>query len=93
MFTLYAKSFSQLCMAYHATGNAMIAATATSFKKSFDSNPTIVVTLAPNTFLTPISFIRWEIAKADRPKRPRQAIQIAIQAKTVNMVAWRSSDW
>ena len=57
MLVRYAKSFNQLFMAYQAMGNAKTAATPTSFKKSFDNNPTILLVLAPSTFLTPISFI------------------------------------
>src|SRR4249920_1319510 len=71
----YAKSFSQLCMAYQAIGNAITAAIATNFKKSFDNNCTMLLVFAPNTFRMPISLIRCVIAKADKPNNPRQAIK------------------
>jgi hypothetical protein len=51
----------------------------------------MVLTLAPNIFLIPISFILWLIANAERPKSPRQAIKIAMQAKVVNKVFCLSS--
>ncbi len=59
----------------------MIAEMTTSIKKSFESSCTILLTLAPNTFLIPISFMRWVMANADSPNKPKQAIKIARQAK------------
>ena len=53
-----AKSSSHLFIENQAIGNAITAATITSFKKSFDSSATICGTLAPNTLRTPISFTR-----------------------------------
>jgi hypothetical protein len=70
----------------------MIAAITTSFKNSFESNVTIVVVSAPNTFLTPISFTRCEIANAESPNKPRHAIKIAIQANVVKIVSCLCSD-
>ena len=52
----YAKSSSHLFIAHHASGAAIINASITNCKKSFDSKVTICETDAPNTFLTPISF-------------------------------------
>jgi len=57
MLVRYAKLCSQLFITNQASGEAIITATITSFRKSFDSKATILVTLSPNTFLNPISFI------------------------------------
>ena len=81
MLMRYAKSFSQLCIAYHAIGKARRDAITTSFKKSFDNNVTMPLMFAPNTFRTPISFMRCEIANAERPNNPRHAMKIAIACK------------
>src|SRR6478672_12807350 len=56
--TLYAKSCSHLCMAHHAIGKAITEETSTSFKKSIESIPAIVLTDAPNTLRIPISLTR-----------------------------------
>src|SRR6185503_2703295 len=58
ILVLYAKSCSHLFMAHHATGEAMTIAMNTSFRNSLDNIPTILPTVAPKTFLTPISFVR-----------------------------------
>src|SRR6476469_3554641 len=42
--TLYAKSCSHLLILHHAIGTAITAAIITSFKKSFDNMPTILLT-------------------------------------------------
>ncbi len=68
-------------MAYHAIGEAMQMEIATSFKKSFESKPTMLATLAPNTFLTPISLVRCSALKVARPNKPRQEIRIAMKVK------------
>src|SRR5204862_54507 len=77
----YAKSLSQLFIAYHATGEARINAITTSLIKSFESNNTRLDTDAPNTFLTPISLNRCCAVYADNPNNPKQASTIAIPAK------------
>ncbi len=59
IFILYAKSCSHLFMKYQASGDAIMIAMTTSFKKSFDSKLRIFETVAPNTFRTPISFVRF----------------------------------
>src|SRR6185437_2406933 len=92
MFTRYAKPCNHLSMAYQATGNAMNDAIITSFKKSFEISATIPGTLAPNTFLTPISFTRCEMAKAERPNKPRHAMNMAMDAKTIKIVSCVCSD-
>src|SRR2546430_11027915 len=45
------------CITHHAIGKAIMADRAMSCKKSFDSRVVMLVTLAPNTFRMPISFI------------------------------------
>ena len=77
----YAKSLSQLFVAYHAMGEARINAITTSLIKSFESNNTRLETDAPNTFLTPISLNRCCTVYADSPNNPKQASAIAIPAK------------
>ena len=71
-------------MMYHATGDAIRKATRTSLIKSFDNNITMFETEAPNTFRTPISFVRCAVANNDKPSKPRQAIKMAKPAKMVN---------
>ena len=44
-------------MAYHAMGDAMMMDITTNARNSFDNNAVMLNTDAPNTFLTPISFI------------------------------------
>ncbi len=63
-------------------GVAISMATKTILIKSLDNNPTMLITDAPSTFLTPISLNRCSAANADNPNNPRQAIRIAI---TVNL--------
>src|SRR5678815_916810 len=62
----YAKSSNHLFIKYQETAKAGIAAKATSFKKSFDSNATIVDVSAPKTFRIPISLSLCMIANAER---------------------------
>ena len=66
---------------------------ATSNKNCFEINTTILLILAPKTFLIPISLTRCEIEKADKPNKPRHATKIAIKEKTVNIVFCFCSDW
>ena len=56
-FVRYAKSCSHLSIPYHASGAAITNAINTSFIKSIDNKLTILETLAPSTFRTPISFV------------------------------------
>ena len=65
----------------------------TSFRKSVERSATIVLTLAPRTFLIPISFIRWLMAKAESPNKPRHAMNMAMQAKMVKIFACLCSAW
>src|SRR3954462_12448435 len=73
---LYAKLCSQLFTKYHATGEAIKNEMTTSFKKSFDSSPTMPAVLAPSTLRIPISFMRCSTLKVVRPNKPRQEIKI-----------------
>ena len=55
--TRYSKLCNQLCIIHQATGNATRQEIRTKIKKSFESNFAIPATLAPNTFLIPISLV------------------------------------
>src|SRR5690242_7959558 len=70
----YAKSCSHVFITYHATGTAMIAEIKTSFKKSVDSIAVISDTLAPSTFLMPISFTFCRTVNVVNPNNPKQAM-------------------
>src|SRR5688572_26430757 len=78
-------------MKYQASGDAMINAITTSFKKSFDSRVAIFGTEAPNTFLMPISFRRASAIYVARPNKPRQDMKMANTAKRLANVAVRFS--
>src|SRR4051812_37288160 len=78
---LYGKSFSQLFIAHHATGKATIDAIMISKRKFFDNRPTMLITLAPNTFLIPISLERCSVLNADKPNKPIEPTIMAITAK------------
>jgi len=54
----------------------------TSIKNSFDNKLNKEPALAPNTFLTPISFTRCDAVNMDSPSNLRQDIKIASPAKT-----------
>lgn len=58
IFVRKGNCFNQEYNAQQAGGVAMTNASTTSLRKSFDSVDTICVTVAPNTFLTPISLMR-----------------------------------
>ena len=49
--------------------------------KSFDNNVTMLATLAPLTFLIPISFVFSEAVYETKPIKPVRAITIAIRIK------------
>ena len=72
---------SHLFIASHAMGAATVTDKIMSFKKSFASNSTSAVTLAPSTFRTLISFLRCSALNVARPNRPIQEIRIAIAVK------------
>src|SRR5215203_1336731 len=88
----YAKSCSHLFMNHHAIGKAIRDAISTNLKKSLDNIPTILLTVAPNTFLIPISFVFCSAAYAANPNRPRQAIKIASTAKEIKILPALSSE-
>ncbi len=48
---------------------------------SLDNKLQILKMEAPITLRTPISFVRFSATKLDRPKRPRQEINMARMAK------------
>src|ERR1700741_1289709 len=73
---LYAKSCNHLFIKYHDIGAAIINAITTSFKKSLDKSFIIVVNDAPNTFLIPISLVRFSADNAANPNKPKQARKI-----------------
>src|SRR4030095_6561640 len=79
----YAKPCNHLFIVHHATGKAIMNDATTNWIKSFESNATIRASLAPNTFLTPISFMRCRAENAARPNRPRQEIIIDKMEKTL----------
>ena len=68
-------------MAHQAIGVAITMAIATSFKKSFDNNCTMPLTLAPSTLRIPISLLLCSALNAARPNKPRHEINIAINVK------------
>jgi hypothetical protein len=76
-------------MAYHATGIARRNDAPTRIKKFFVSRKTIFLTEAPNTFLMPISFVRWSDEKAARPNSPIDTIRIESIARTGTLIALR----
>ena len=61
---------------------------ATNRRNSFDSNTTMPASPAPNTFRTPISFVRLWVAKVANPNSPRQ--EITITNKTANTLNERA---
>ena len=93
MFTRYAKSFSQSLKNHHANGNAMIDAMITSTTNSFEINVTIFPTLAPITFLIPISLVRLTTASVANPNSPMHAINMEIADAIFTMSLVRASCW
>src|SRR4051794_37158092 len=59
IFILYSKSCNHLFIKYQASGDAMINASTTSFKKSLLMRLIIPDTDAPNTLRIPISLVRF----------------------------------
>src|SRR6185437_5026021 len=84
---------SHLFIAYKATGIARAAAINTNIKKSFDNSFTICGMLAPNTLRTPISLTRCDMVNADKPNKPKQAMNMAMQANMENRVPCCCSLW
>lgn len=80
----YAKFCSQLCIKYHATGDAISMAMPTSLKKSFDRSRTMPVTLAPKTFRIPISFVFLTTTKAIKPHKPMQQMKMEMAENALN---------
>ena len=78
-------------MTYQAMGQAITMAINTSFMKSKASILTIPVVLAPNTLLTPISFILLVAACADRPKS-RQMMNIQKSLDNIDKLCCNGED-
>src|SRR3954468_967629 len=78
-------------MASHASGNPSSIDSKINLRKLFDSIATIFITEAPSTFRTPISFVRWEAVNVASPKRPRQEIKMAKNAKMFDSLLTSSS--
>lgn len=81
----YAKFCSQLFIAKYPTGIAMIVASNTGFKRSFDNSITIFCVDDPSTFLTPISLMRFAAVNEAKPNKPRQAIKMANAENMLSM--------
>jgi penicillin V acylase-like amidase (Ntn superfamily) len=64
----------------------------TNFKKSLESIFHTLNTVAPNTFRTPISFVRCSATKEVNPKSPKQLIKIAKAVKIPDKVPIRYSE-
>src|SRR4051812_12469210 len=83
----YTKSCSHLFITNHAMGEAIVNASNTNDKRSFDNKETICVTDAPNTFLTPISFVLVLVVYITNPNKPRQLMKIQSPADQFNNLA------
>ena len=70
---------------------AIQAAINTGLSKSADKSTTILLVDDPNTFLTPISFVRLAATNDASPNKPRHAIKIANPENIPSMVCWRTS--
>src|SRR5690349_12031696 len=79
-------------MKYQAIGAAIMNEIITRITKSLDNNRHTLNTLAPNTFLTPISLVRCSATKDASPKIPRQEMKIARKAKKVESLPISDSD-
>ena len=68
-------------MANQASGAAIIIAIKTSCKNSFESILNTEATLAPSTFLIPISLERCSVVNITNPNKPRHEIKMARKEK------------
>src|SRR5688572_22368623 len=78
-------------MKYQAKGTPMNNETATRAINSFDNKPHKLNSDAPNTFLTPISFVRCSAINDAIPNNPRQLMKMASIAKKPASLPMRSS--
>ena len=78
-------------MKYQETGVTMAIEMITSATKSFDNIFHSEKIEAPNTFRTPISFVRCSATKDASPNRPRQLIKMARMAKKAESLPVRVS--
>jgi hypothetical protein len=83
---------SQLFITHQTKGNAISAARTTSFKKSFESIITTLLTDAPTTLRMPISFCLLCAVNAARPNKPKHEMRIARPAKYFDKTATRLSE-
>ncbi len=58
-------------------GEAMKMANSTNNRKSLDSNAVMLATEAPSTLRIPISLVRDSTVNVAKPKRPKQAMNMA----------------
>ncbi|MNN01590.1 hypothetical protein D3C81_1142140 [compost metagenome] len=83
---LKANPSSQFEVKYNATGSAIILAIMIKSKNSLFSICIILKTVAPRTFLMPISLVFSCAVYVHSPRSPRQEISIAMMAKKLNNV-------
>ena len=76
----YEKFFNQLAIAHQASGVAITNAKINT-RKSLDNKLNKEATLAPNTFLIPISFVRCSAVNNTNPNNPRHEMNMARKAK------------
>src|SRR3954470_24644663 len=87
----YSNLASQSCSRYTEVGTEIRHEMMTSTTKSFDSILHRLLTDAPITLRTPISFVRCSVTKEARPNSPRQLMRIASVANTDASFPTRSS--
>src|ERR1700722_371915 len=91
IFILYAKFCNQLFITNHASGEAITNEMKMSLIKSFDKRKTILLTDAPSTLRTPISFVRCVVVNNESPSKPRHAMKMAKLANMPNTFPNNSS--
>src|SRR5580704_9649171 len=89
--TRYGYHCNHLYIANQATGAANAKESSTSIRKSLLNNVAIPATEAPNTFLTPISLIRFSAIYVANPNNPRQEINTVSPANNPASVPVRFS--
>ena len=73
-------------------GQAIIFDIKIGLKNSLESNNVTLDIVAPNTFLMPISLVRFSVMKNDNPKIPRLEMIIANKAKAFMILANSSNE-
>src|SRR5690606_39978359 len=84
-FVRNAKLSSHESIPYHVSGMALTLATSTSLQNCHDRRETILVALAPSTFLMPISLSFSVVVNDASPHSPRHAIKMASTAKKLKI--------